>query len=291
MKSIEKIYDDLLDRPYLMLAISLSLLAVFGSIIAYHYISSGDLFEKGLDFSGGTQIVLITKNDFDLNKIAHILQQQFGDVVVKKGKSSENYLLIVESGTQLSKDDVVKAVSNAGLEVIDTSVYSISPAVSSAFWKQAIKVFLIAFIGMAIVVFLTFRVFVPSVAIILAAISDIITAVALMDVFKIKMTLATFAALLILLGYSVDTDILLSSRVLKRGDATVKERIKSSAKTGITMTTTSILAMLALHFITPADVLKNLSAIIVFGLCADIPFTWLQNVSILKIYIDRGGKR
>jgi len=149
------------------------------------------------------------------------------------------------------------------------------------------KAFIIAFVGMALVVFITFRIVVPSLAIILAATSDIIFAVAMMDLFGVKMTLATLSALLILIGYSVDTDILLSTRVLKRGAGSVRERIKSSARTGMTMTLTSILAMVVLYIFTPSETLKQIASVIIFGLVADIPFTWLQNVALLKIYLDR----
>ncbi len=291
MKKLAGIYDRFLEKPHLMLVSSLILLAVFASVLVYNYTRTGEIFQKGLDFSGGTQIVVIMNSDFDLNELTGIIQEKFGnDVVVKKAKSSDQYLLIVESQQEIEKEELLSLLTEKGYEYEGASIYTVGAAVSAAFWKQAIKAFIIAFVGMAIVVFITFRVAVPSIAIILAAVSDMVTAVALMDVFGIKMTLATFSALLILLGYSVDTDILLSTRVLKRGEGNINERIKSSVKTGLTMTTTSILAMLILNLLTPSETLKQLSAVIIFGLCADIPFTWIQNVSLLKLYMERGKK-
>ena len=291
MKKLAELYDRLLDRPYFMLASSLFLLLIFMSILAYNYTTRGEIFQKGLDFSGGTQIVVIMKDDFDLGELTSMMRERFGrDVIVKKAKSSDQYLLVVESQGEMRKEDVLSLLEKKGYSHEDASVYAVSAAVSSAFWKQAIKAFIIAFVGMALVVFITFRVPLPSIAIILAAVSDIVAAIALMNLLGIKMTLATFSALLILLGYSVDTDILLSTRVLKRGVGSVNERIKDSVKTGLTMTTTSILAMVALHLLTPSETLKQLSAVIIFGLCADIPFTWIQNASLLKIYLERGGK-
>ena len=50
-------------------------------------------------------------------------------------------------------------------------------------------------------------------------------------------------AFLMLIGYSVDTDILLTNRVLKRFEGTVNEKIFGAFKTGITMTLTSLLAI------------------------------------------------
>ena len=72
-----------------------------------------------------------------------------------------------------------------------------------------------AFLFMSITVFIIFRNLVPSLAVIAAALCDIIIAVGGMSLFGIPLSVATVGALLMLIGYSVDTDILLTTRVLK----------------------------------------------------------------------------
>ena len=61
-----------------------------------------------------------------------------------------------------------------------------------------------------------FRTFIPSIAVIFAAFADIVMSLALVDYLGIKISAAGIAAFLMLVGYSVDTDILLTSRALKR---------------------------------------------------------------------------
>jgi len=56
---------------------------------------------------------------------------------------------------------------------------------------------------------------VPSSCVILAAVSDIISTIAVTNLLGLKMSTAGIAALLMLIGYSVDTDILLTTKVLK----------------------------------------------------------------------------
>jgi preprotein translocase subunit SecF len=98
-----------------------------------------------------------------------------------------------------------------------------------------------------------------------------------------------------LLGYSVDTDIMLTTKILKRRKGTLDERIKESMRTGITMSMTTIIAMFVLYmvvvYIVPAaDILKNISAVILFGLIADLMTTWMTNVGILRYYVERKKK-
>ena len=148
-----------------------------------------------------------------------------------------------------------------------------------------------AFLFMAIVVYLVFRTPVPSAAVVLAAVSDIILAVGGMSLFGIPVSTATVAALLMLIGYSVDTDIMLTTRVLKRRAGSLDERINESMKTGMTMSITTIVAMFVLYlvvsYIVPAaSLLKDISAVILFGLIADLMTTWMTNVGILRYYVS-----
>jgi preprotein translocase subunit SecF len=148
-----------------------------------------------------------------------------------------------------------------------------------------------AFLFMAITVFVVFREPVPSVAIILAALCDILIALGGMSIFKIPLSIASVGALLMLIGYSVDTDILLTTRLLKRREGTVEERAKNAMYTGLTMSFAAIAAMGILFVVTKilmpeATTLSNISAVLVIGLIGDILSTWLMNLGILKTYID-----
>ena len=144
---------------------------------------------------------------------------------------------------------------------------------------------------MAITVFIVFREPVPSVAIILAALCDILIALGGMSIFKIPLSIASVGALLMLIGYSVDTDILLTTRLLKRREGTVEQRAKNAMYTGLTMSFAAIAAMAILFIVTKilmpeATTLSNISAVLVIGLIGDILSTWLMNLGILKTYID-----
>jgi preprotein translocase subunit SecF len=190
-------------------------------------------------------------------------------------------------------------------DVTDTyqnvEIRQIGPVYGTDLQKQAIKAVIFSFIGMALVVFIIFRTFIPSLAIVLAAFCDIIIAAAFMNVAGIELSLGTVAALLMLIGYSVDSDILLTTRVLKRRGE-VEENITNAMGTGITMTTTTLAALIVMYLVTTysylfipsfsqINLLSDISIVLIFGLLADIINTWLTNVSILRWYVKREGTK
>jgi len=89
-----------------------------------------------------------------------------------------------------------------------------------------------------------------------------------------------------LIGYSVDTDILLSNKVLKRSGSSLNKCLFDSFKTGATMTITSLVAVIIAYLIIGqfSSVLHQIFLIMAIGLSFDLLNTWITNVSIIKWY-------
>lgn len=128
---------------------------------------------------------------------------------------------------------------------------------------------------------------VPSVAVILAAFSDIIITLAVVNLLGIKLSTAGIAAFLMLIGYSVDTDILLSTRVLKRTGGSIYDRTVSAVHTGLTMNATTLAAVLIALIFAQSDIIEQIMTILLIGLFADMINTWFQNAGILRWYLER----
>jgi len=81
----------------------------------------------------------------------------------------------------------------------------------------------------------------------------------------------------------------LTSRVLKRREGTVNQRIFGAFKTGIFITGTALIALLPAFFLVTGlpDSFRQIFLILSFGLCADIINTWLFNAAVLKWYEER----
>ncbi len=144
---------------------------------------------------------------------------------------------------------------------------------------------------MSITVFIIFRTFVPSIAVIFAAFGDIIMPLALIDFLGIRLSAAGIAAFLMLIGYSVDTDILLTTRALRTKGGNINQRIYRAFITGTFMTITALAAVLPAFFIVSGlpDSFRQIFLILALGLTADLINTWLTNASIIKWYCDRKG--
>jgi preprotein translocase subunit SecF len=96
-----------------------------------------------------------------------------------------------------------------------------------------------------------------------------------------------------LIGYSVDSDILLTRNLLhKKGD--LNEKLRGAMKTGITMTSTTlsaVFAMFLVSFYIDIPILKAISIVLLFGLTVDLLNTWLLNAGILRWYVERKERK
>jgi len=134
---------------------------------------------------------------------------------------------------------------------------------------------------------------IPSIAVISCAFADIFMTLVVVNLLGIRISSAGIIAFLMLIGYSVDTDILLTTKAIKGDTGTLNRRLFESFKTGITMTLTSLFAVLVALIIigSLSSVLSQIFTIMVIGLSFDIFNTWLTNVSIIKWYKLRKKKR
>jgi preprotein translocase subunit SecF len=144
-------------------------------------------------------------------------------------------------------------------------------------------------------VFIIYRLAVPASAVIAAATCDIVIALGGMTIFGIELELASLGALFMLIGYSVDSDVLLTSRTLKGKVGTVDERINDAMKTGLTMTGAAIVALGVMFIIssmvTQIETLTAITSVLLIGLFADVATTWFMNTGILKWYLEQPQRK
>lgn len=166
----------------------------------------------------------------------------------------------------------------------------VAPTVGKDFLGNALQVAIASIILLTIVIFIFFREVIPSLAIVEAALFDMLTAVALSTLFGFSFTLSTVAALLMLVGFSVDTDILLTTRLLKRKDKNVLARANDTLLTGLTVTSTvmgATLVMLIVSYFAQINIIFEISAVVLFGQIGDLIATWLTNAPILLWYWEK----
>lgn len=291
-KRLSKKYDKLYrnHEKYFFIPVVMIMLAL--GVLFFNYATTGEFLEKGTDFAGGTEITFEVEGEFDSNEVEAVFADagRPGTTALSQDTGERTLLLVQVPPPDLTQDEAREIMEDAGYEVELEGFNAISASVSEAFFEQAQMAFVLAFTIMSVVIFFAFKNFTPSIAVIFAAGGDIIIAAAGMSLIGVPLTLGSLAALLMLIGYSVDTDIVLSTRVLKMNRGTNKSRMWSSMKTGVTMSSGGIAGFSLLYIVSYSIVgpsaLSNIAAVMVIGLLADIPLTWLGNTVILKKYVE-----
>ncbi len=289
MKERESLFEKIDITKYSvkkLVAIPLIILLVSLVLLTSTQLSIGSPVHLGMDFKGGTWVKIST------DETREELTAKFSDfpvtLIADTGVGKEKRVEFDMTSTS-PKYDLLIDMLNKEYGVGTYEIESISPVFGKRYQTQALYALIIAFVLMAIVVFVVFRTFVPSFAVVLSAFSDIVIAVACMDAVGMELSLGTVAALLMLIGYSVDSDILLTRNLLhKKGD--IKEKLRGAMKTGITMTSTTLAAVFAMFLVSfylDIFILKAISVVLLFGLMMDLMNTWLLNAGILRWYVER----
>jgi preprotein translocase subunit SecF len=272
--------------PKQLVIIPLALLAISLILLALNTVSTGMPVTPGIDFSGGTAVTVYTPDSKDQ------LQATFVGYPLTDISEGVNNGKFLKFGT-MDDTKFKELTALISQKYPDASINQIGETFGKTLQNQAVIALLFSFIGMAIVIFIAFRTFVPAGAVVLSAFADMVMTAAVMNIVGIPLTLGTVAALLMLIGYSVDSDILLTNRVLKR-QGKIHDKLAGAFHTGIIMTSTTLAAAAAMFIVSwfgSVQILWEISAVLLIGLVFDIMNTWLTNAAILKWYVLKGGAK
>ena len=276
-----------------LVAIPLAVLVLALAIIGGWYLVTGAPANLGLEFTGGVELRIADDGEGNMEERIETAFDREPDSV-RSIPADDVYVVTfraAEDDPDGLANDLEDQAEEAGLAT--DAIDQVSPSFATDTARTAIFGVALAFLGMSVLVFALFRSFVPSVAIVASAFSDLVIPIAVMNLLGIRMTLGTIAALLMIIGYSVDSDILLNNSVLRR-TGEFYESVSRAMRTGITMTLTSMAAMIVMAIVAAAfgiDLLRNIGIILAVGLCADLMNTYLLNVSLLRWYKFEGVKR
>ena len=278
------------DRNYKKLLILPAIILVLSfAYMFYFYNAHGDFVQKDISLTGGTSVTINSENlsvqkvqsdlsanlsSIDVRSISNLLTGQQKAIVIETTSDANTTRTVLENYLGYNLTD-----QNSSFEFTGSSI-------SASFFQQLVIAVIVAFALMALVVFVMFRTFVPSSAVILSAFADIFMTLAAFNILGFKLSSSGIVAFLMLIGYSVDTDILLTNRVLRRHEMSINRKIWGAFKTGMTMVLTSFVAVgLALIVTGPfSKDLTQIFTIILIGIGFDIFNTWITNVSIIKWY-------
>lgn len=272
--------------PRQMMVVPAVILLLSLALLGFNMASFGMPVRPGIDFSGGTAVTLFTPDSAEQIRASF---SAYPLLSVGEGVNNGKYLKF----GPMDDASLQALATDIGGRYPDAKIDQIGASFGETLQQQALIALIISFVGMTIVVFIAFRSFVPAGAVVLSAFADIAMTAAGMSLVGIELSLATVAGLLMLIGYSVDSDILLTMRVLKR-QGKLEEKLAGAFRTGIIMTTTTIVAITAMWVVAlvgQITVVWEIATVLLIGLIVDMMNTWLTNAGIIKWYVQkRGGK-
>jgi preprotein translocase subunit SecF len=193
--------------------LTISLFLVLSSLVL--------LFIKGLnfgiDFAGGTIIQVQYKSEAPIDKIRDILskESEFTNASITKFGSDNEILIKISSSTTSIKSDigdrVQKLLQNSG-EFEIRRVDMVGPKVGDELREKGIMALTLSII--AILVYVSFRFeWRFAVAAIFALIHDVSIAIGAIIIFDVDVNLDILAAILTILGYSLNDTIIVFDRI------------------------------------------------------------------------------
>lgn len=170
-------------------------------------------FNTDIDFTGGTEIYVNIGAEYDEMAIRDALKGVDGVEISSVQKSGENEAIIkTKELTQEQKVAAQDAIKAAFAEANILSVDNVSASVGKELWNNAATSIAIAAILMLI--YITFRFeLLTGISAVLALIHDMLVMMSVYALFQFPVNTSFIAAILTILGYSINATIVVFDRV------------------------------------------------------------------------------
>jgi len=240
------------------LALSLSVLVLAGCVVSL-LIRGMNL---GLDFTGGSIIEVSYPASVEIPLVRDTLQKAgFGDAQTQHFGTSSEVLIRIPPRQGLTSADLSNQVINAlkvmegGAAVEMRRVEFVGPQVGGELVEQGVLAMLIALLGILIYVAFRFewRLAVGTIA---ATVHDVVFTVGVFSLLQIEFDLTVLAAVLAVIGYSVNDTVVVLDRIRENFRRMRKETTLEVMNSAINQTlsrtlmtsVTTLLAVIVLYF-------------------------------------------
>jgi len=249
----------------------LSALLILFSIISIIY--KGLNF--GIDFKGGTLIELrVESSEIRINDIrSSFLKMNLGDVSVKKFGEENDYLVKFENTGQKSKIENIKneLLNDLGNNFSFRRVENVGPKVSKELLRSGLIAICLSLSAMLFYIWIRFE-WQFSLGAIIALIHDVIITMGFFSVLEFEINLSIVAALLTIVGYSMNDTVVIFDRVRenlrKYSSKDINEisnlSINETLSRTIITSSTTLFALLSIFFF-GGEILNGFSFAMILG--------------------------
>lgn len=227
---------------YRFIAITISLLLILGGAVGT-YLKGG--FNLGIDFKAGMteQVAIKSSTPVDIEEVRKALSG-LGAQIQQVGEPEDNEFIIKvkQEGDAANfrdkmRDEILSRLASAFGQgnVDERSSNYIGPRFSASLATQSITLVLIAFLFMLVYVWFRFE-FSYSVGAITALFHDTLMVLGIIGVLQLEFTTATIAAVLTIVGYSINDTIVVFDRIRENTKLLKEKPFKEIVNTSITET-------------------------------------------------------
>lgn len=259
---------------YRHIAIGFSLVVVIAAI-AMMFVKG---FNFGIDFKGGTVIEIATLEPADLTDLRTRLNKlDIGEVQLQRFGDDRDVLIRVgTSETNASSDAGEKVVQKVKAELGDSVTYrrieSVGPQVSGELIRAATLAVLVSVAAMFTYIWFRFE-WQFGLGAVLSIVHDVMATILVFSLFQLEFNLTTIAALLTIVGYSMNDTVVVYDRMrenlrkykkMELGeliDLSLNETLSRTVMTSVT----TLLALLSL-FIFGGEVIRSFTFAMIFGI-------------------------
>jgi preprotein translocase subunit SecF len=238
----------------------------------------------GIDFSGGTNVVLKFEQPVSEDQVRRALEPVPGEKAIQQfGNPADREILIklpqtkaAEEGTNLEEDSrrVVEAVQKAGLpkfEVRSTEI--VGPVIGEDLQRKGIYATIASLIGIMLYIAMRFRLSF-GIGAMVASIHDVLITFSMLVFFQYELSLNVVAAILTLVGYGVNDQIVIFDRVRENLRANRREPMNMVINRSVNQT-------LPRTIITAGTTFLSVLALYLFGGEVLEPFAFAMLVGIV----------
>ena len=230
----------------------------------------------GIDFTGGTLIEVGYEQSVDVNTVRSTLTQAgYPDAVVQHFGTSRDVLVRVAPRADLSQadisTDVLRALRDGGAQVEMRRVEFVGPQVGEELTEDGGLAMLIALGAIFIYVMFRFE-WKFSAGAVAALFHDVIITIGLFSVLGLEFDLTVLAALLAVIGYSLNDTIVVFDRIrenfrrMRKSDAVaiVNTSLNQTLSRTLMTSVTTLLVLIAL-FILGGELIHGFATALIIG--------------------------
>lgn len=233
-------------------------------------------FNYGIDFTGGTRFQLDMGQEVAIADVSQVLKAHHIEAeIVHSGENNEQITIKTVQALQVAEreaflNDIYQKFSLTEKSLLNTEQFG--PSVGDMLKKNAVKAVIIASLGMLVYIIIRFE-WKFGLAAILSTLHDVLLLISFYGLFQIPINNPFIAAMLTVLGYSINDTIVIFDRIRENLNLLQKRKLEDLIDKSINQTLvrslmtsiTTVLAIIPLYFL-GGEVIRPFTLPLIIGI-------------------------